>query len=92
MKESIDFTETTKSLNNMKLLTEKIKNNLECIDNLIMDNINNGKGILDGNVGEQFHKRWESLREEIPQTIGLLNQQETNLELFINSMKTEDEK
>ena len=91
MKESIDLSEVTKSLNNIKILTEKISNNLGCIDNLIMDNINNGKGILDGNSGEQFIKRWESLKEEIPQTIELLNKQETNLELFINSMKREDE-
>ena len=91
MKESLDFIETTKSLNNIKMLTEKINNSLACIDNLIMDNINNGSGVLDGNSGELFQKKWETLRDEIPKSVELLNNQASNLEMFIDSIKIGDE-
>ena len=91
MKEAVDFEELNKSLNNIKALTKKMKNSLESIDNLIMDNINNSTGILDGNVANEFLKKWESVREDIPSTIDSINKQELNLEMFLNSMKKENE-
>ena len=91
MKETVDFEELNKSLNNIKSSTEKMKNSLGCIDNLIMDNINNSTGILDGNVASEFLKKWEAVREEIPSTIDTINKQELNLEMFLSSMKKENE-
>ena len=91
MKETVDFVELNKSLNNIKMLTDKMKNNLEKIDSLITDNINNNTGILDGNIASEFLKKWDTLREEIPASIDSINKQELNLEVFINSMQKENE-
>ena len=91
MKETVNFVELNKSLNNIKILTYKMKNNLENIDLLITDNINNNTGILDGNIACEFLKKWDALREEIPASIDSINKQELNLEMFINSMQNENE-
>ena len=91
MKETVNFEVLNKSLNNIKNLTDKMKNSLECIDSLIMDNINNNTGILDGNVASEFLKKWETIKEDIPSSIDAINKQELNLELFISSMKKENE-
>ena len=91
MKETVDFVELNKTLNNIKMLTDKMKNNLENIDSLITDNINNNTGILDGNIASEFLKKWDTLREEIPASIDSINKQELNLEVFINSMQKENE-
>ena len=91
MQEKINISELEKSLNNIKTQTETIKNSLLCIDNIIIENINTGVGILDGNSGEVFKKKWEILREEIPTTFDVLNSQENNLETFINTMKEEEQ-
>ncbi len=91
MKETVNFEVLNKSLNNIKNLTDKMKNSLECIDSLIMDNINNNTGIFDGNVASEFLKKWETIKEDIPSSIDAINKQELNLELFISSMKKENE-
>ena len=91
MKETVDFVELNKTLNNIKMLTDKMKNNLENIDSLITDNINNNTGILDGNIAKKKKKKWDTLREEIPASIDSINKQELNLEVFINSMQKENE-
>ena len=91
MKETVNFEVLNKSLNNIKNLTDKMKNSLECIDSLIMDNINNNTGIFDGNVASEFLKKWETIKENIPSSIDAINKQELNLELFISSMKKENE-
>ena len=89
MQEKINFEELDNSLNNIKSLTETIRANLTGIDNIINENINTGVGILDGNSGEVFKKKWELLREDIPSIFDALSIQENNLETFINTMKNE---
>ena len=91
MKETVNFEVLNKSLNNIKNLTDKMKNSLECIDSLIMDNINNNTGIFDSNVARKLLKKWETIKEDIPSSIDAINKQELNLELFISSMKKENE-
>ena len=90
MQENINYNELEKSLNKIKDLSEKVKYNLMCIDSIIEENINSGVGILDGNSGELFKKRWDYLKEDVPSSIETFINQANNLELFISSFKKED--
>ena len=90
MQEKIDYAELEKSLIKIKELSEKVKSNLLCIDSIIDENINSGVGILDGNSGELFKKKWDYLKEDIPTSIMTFQNQVDNLELFISSYKKED--
>ena len=88
---TVNFDELNKSLTNLKIISESVKNSLTSMNNLVEENINTGSGVWDGPSAANFKTKWNSIKDEIPTFIDDFNKQAENLELFINTMKKGEE-
>ena len=88
---TVNFDELNKSLTNLKVISESVKNYLTSMNNLVEENINTGSGVWDGPSAATFKTKWNSIKDEIPTFIDDFNKQAENLELFINTMKKGEE-
>ena len=88
---TINFEELNKSLVNLKLQADIVKDSIIIMNNLVTNNINTGAGIWDGPSASAYKTKWNSLNEELPTFIDDFRKQADNLELFINTMKNTEE-
>ena len=91
MQENFEFTELEKSLSRLKQLTEKMTTTLENANHMITENINTGVGIWDSEMAGLYRSKWDVLLNEVPDILKTFQQQETNLEHFIENMKKVEE-
>ena len=88
---TVNFDELNKSLINLKIQAEIVKESLTSMNNLVEDNINTGAGIWDGPSASTLKTRWEIIKDEIPTLIDNIKTQADNLDLFINTTKKTEE-
>lgn len=91
-KNKINFQEIEKTINNIKVLSDTVRSNLQGIDNLITDNVATGQGIWDGASATNYKEKWSILSEKVPTYINMFEEQATNLENYLKIIsKTEEE-
>ena len=91
MQENIEIDQLTKSLIQMKQLTERMARNLEKVNQVIEENINTGSGVWDSEQAALYKGRWETVMKEFPMIIKTFQQQEADLEKFLENMKKVEE-
>ncbi len=88
----INFQEVEKTINNIKVLSDNVRSNLQGVDNLITDNVATGQGIWDGASATNYKEKWSDLSEKVPTYINMFEEQATNLENYLKIItKTEED-
>ena len=91
MQENIEFDPLEKSLLQIKQLTERMAKNLEKVNQVVNENINTGDGIWDSEQASLYRTKWEVAMKEFPIILKTFQQQEANLENFLENMKKVEE-
>ena len=87
MENKIDFEKLTQKVQELEMITEKLKTSLSNFDQLMEDNIQSGKGIWDGESAILWKEEWKQLIAEMPEVIDTFQKQSKNIQNFIEIMK-----
>ena len=75
----IEYVELKNKIAQINDLTNKVEENFNKIDELIIDNINSGRGIWDGEDANKYLDEWKKIKEEIPNSINIFRIQADNI-------------
>ena len=80
-----------KKIEEINLLTTKVKTAFENMDQVIEENIHTGKGIWDGEASQNFKEEWKKLKEQIPSVLDAFEKQNKNLSNLLEITKKAEE-
>lgn len=78
----INVEKLQENINKLKELTERMESSLNNIDTLITETVGQNIGVWDGNSATEFRTSWNTLSNDIPSYIEILQTQINNIEIM----------